>query len=199
MKTLLEAIFPETDLVPGVTGICEIDGRFTILDVQSPDVAIRFHDTNNVAVQRLDDVVHDEKKRRPSKAPLHWYSVAILLKGFTYPNGREVVDVRGKNRVLLKDGGCVKIDYVGVEPRIKVRAAYCKWLSIMQDTDNVVEEWEDFEAFQDWFIQHKPKRARRWHLRSADGTWGPGRCGFDDRTDLPVSSATLVGSVFTRP
>ena len=199
MKTLMETIFPVTDLVPGVTGICEIDGAFTVIGVQSPNVAIRFHDTDNVVVLALGDVVHDEKKRRGSKDALHWHSVAVALHGFTYPNGRKVVDVFSRNRVLLDDGAYVRIDYVGVEPKIKSKPAYYKWIHIMKEPEAVLKEWHDFPVFQDWFVSNSPKAKRRWSLRSVDGTWGPDRCGFDDRTDLPVSTATLSDSVFTRP
>ena len=199
MKTLMEVIFPVTDLVPGVTGICEIDGAFTVLDVQLPSVAIRFHDTGNVAVMTPEDVVHDEKKRKGSKDALHWYSVAVALHGFTYPNGRKVVDVFSRNRVLLDDGEYVRIDYVGAEPKIKSKPAYYKWIHIMKEPEAVLREWQDFPVFQDWFISNLPNAKRRWALRSVDGTWGPDRCGFDDRTDLPVSTATLSDSVFTRP
>lgn len=199
MKTLMETIFPVTDLVPGVTGICEIDGAFTVIGVQPTNVAIRFHDTDNVVVLALGDVVHDEKKRKGSKDALHWYSVAVALHGFTYPNGRKVVDVFSRNRVLLDDGAYVRIDYVGAEPKIKSKPAYYKWTHIMKEPEMVLGEWHDFSVFQDWFISNLPSAKRRWALRSVDGTWGPDRCGFDDRTDLPVSTAALSDSVFTRP
>lgn len=199
MKTLIEVITPVTDLVPGVTGICEIDGAFTVLDVQLPNVAIRFHDTGNVAVMTPEDVVHDQTKRKGSKDALHWYSVAVALHGFTYPNGRKVVDVIAKCRVLLDDGRFVSIEYKGDVPKIKSKPAYYKWIHIMKEPEAVLGEWHDFTVFQDWFITNLPKAKRRWALRSVDGTWGPDRCGFDDRTDLPVSTATLSDSVFTRP
>lgn len=195
----METIPPVTDLVLGVTGICEIDGAFTVIGVQPPNVAIRFHDTGNGVVLALGDVVHDEKKRRGSKDALHWYSVAVALHGFTYPNGRKVVDVFSRNRVLLDDGAYVRIDYVGAEPKIKSKPAYYKWSHIMKEPEAVLKEWHDFPVFQDWFISNLPSAKRRWALRSVDGTWGPDRCGFDDRTDLPVSTATLSDSVFTRP
>ena len=198
MKTLMEAIFPETKLVTGVTGICPVDGMFTVIDVQIPDVAIKFHDTDNVAVISVGDVVHDEKKRRASKDALHWYSVAVAFQGFTYPNGSVIVDVRSENRVLLDDGRYVRIDYKGDVPKITNQSAYYKWLNIMKDPSRVTEAWHDFQVFQGWFVSYLPKTKRRWSLRSVDGTWGPNRCGFDDRTDLPTATATLSDSVFKR-
>lgn len=199
MNKLSDCLTHGTKIVTGVTGICPVDGKFSITDYQPPYVAIQFHQTGNNEVFLEDEIIFDSRKRKWVEDPAYWYSVAVGLEGYTYPNGKRIVDVLSATNVILNTGERVRIEYQGKLPKIRSRAAYGKWALIMgQDEDNVFQPWHDFQIFQEWYIATRPTTKRKWSLRSVNGTWSPATCGFDDRTDLPVSSAVLIDSVFTR-
>lgn len=195
---MMNLTFPVTPPGTIVTGICPVDGAWQLIGQDDTHVAVKFLDTGNSSVIAKGGKIFDQRKRERSGDPSYWHDVAMTMKGYTYPNGRVVRDVLSSTRVILEDGGVVRSDYRGEVPKIRSKKAYSKWLLIMQQPENVADEWKEFEVFQQWFENNLPKTKRRWSLRSVAGSWSPSGCGFDDRTDLPVSSATLIDSVFTR-
>lgn len=198
MNYLKNPLNPVTPPGTNVTGICPVDGPYEVIGHDERHVAVKFHESGNSSILAKGEKIYDQRKRARSGDSAYWHDVAMTMKGYTYPNGRIVRDVLSSTRVLLEDGGIVRCDYQGDVPKIRSKSAYAKWTRIMSEASNVAIEWHDFEVFQQWFEDHLPKTKRRWSLRSVNGTWSPSCCGFDDRTDLPVSSATLVHSVFTR-
>lgn len=198
MICLMNSLTHGTPPGTNVTGICPVDGPYEVIGQSEGMVAVKFHESGLSSVIPSDGKIFDMRKRARSGDSAHWHDVAVAMKGYTYPNGRVVKDVISESRVILEDGGVVRYDYIGALPKIRSKSAYAKWNRIMQEACSVAVEWHSFEVFQQWYEDHLPQAKRRWALRSVDGTWTPLSCGFDDRTDLPVCTATLERNIFVR-
>lgn len=183
------------------TGEVPIDGRYEILGGDESHVVLRFENTGNVVAVYYGQVIRDKMKRNASGDDEHWYNVAVALCGYEYPNGKRVVDVLSKSKVILDDGSCVRIDYVGsAEPKkfVHSRPAYLRWRTLMKQPDSVAVEWREFSTFQDWYIANHPNDGRRWALRTVTGAYGPDTCGFDDRMDLASAGERVEGGAVLR-
>ena len=201
MKDIVILAKPAQKPAQARTGEVPIDGRYEVLGVDESHVVIQFENTGNVVSVYYGQVIRDKMKRNASGDDEHWYNVAVSLRGYEYPNGKRVVDVLSKSKVILDDGSCVPLGYVGAEGRKKFihsRPAYLRWREIMKQPDNVAVEWREFEAFQDWYTAHRPEDGKRWSLRTVTGRYGPDTCGFDNRLDLQSVGERLVCGVVVR-
>lgn len=193
MKELIIFYPPPSSPELARTKYAPIDGEFTVIDSNEDGVAVRFSETDNVAIFGWGEVVFDRVKRKRSPDPEKWYRTAVALLGHQYPDGTKICDIWSKSRVFLDNGRVVCIDHRGALPGIIVhcRPAYLRWRDLMKEPSVVEDTWHDFMKFQSWYMRTKPKGSKRWSLRSVDGTYGPNSCGFDDRLDLPSLGATV--------